>query len=67
MIGQLQRKLTELSRNASPAVGPAEPADDRKDGALDMEALRLGLAALEKSRSTGAARDGNEVAAEFVP
>lgn len=46
LIGQLQRQLTELSRNSSPSVGPTEPA---KDGVgmdvLDTEALRLGLTA----------------------
>lgn len=45
LIGQLQRKLSELSRNASPAVGPVNPGDGA-GGVLDMESLGLGLAAL---------------------
>ncbi|CBN76782.1 eukaryotic translation initiation factor 2 alpha kinase PEK [Ectocarpus siliculosus] len=58
LIGQLQRKLTQLSRNPSPAVGPvdASAASGRRDPTradlLDMDALGLGLAAL------GTANDG---------
>lgn len=49
LIGQLQRKLTELSRNPSPAVGPAIPPSPtavNHGETLDMESLGLGLAAL---------------------
>ncbi|CAB1110614.1 unnamed protein product [Ectocarpus sp. CCAP 1310/34] len=58
LIGQLQRKLTQLSRNPSPAVGPVDAlaASGRRDPTradlLDMDALGLGLAAL------GTANDG---------
>lgn len=57
MIGELQRKLTELSHNPSPAVGPVNGGPRRGSGGgsskagegdgLDMDALGLGLAALE--------------------
>lgn len=50
LIGQLQRKLSELSRNTSPAVGPVNAVD--ADGRiLDVEALGLGLAALHVQSS----------------
>lgn len=52
LIGQLQRKLTELSHNPSPAVGPVNgrsgPGGEAGPGGdlLDMDALGLGLAAI---------------------
>lgn len=54
LIGQLQRKLTELSLHTSPAVGPANPVDgegSRAGSALDMESLGLSLAALQNDIS----------------
>ena len=56
MIGQLQKKLTELSKNVSPATGPADPVDGQPGESLDMEALGLGLAALGEA---AAADDDN--------
>lgn len=61
MIGQLQQKLTELSHNPSPAVGPVNGG---RGGAgqggdlLDMDALGLGLAAI------GGAGHGGDAAVE---
>eukprot|EP00903_Cladosiphon_okamuranus_P008921 g8539.t1 len=61
LIGQLQRKLTELSHNPSPAVGPVngrsgsgpgETGGGQESGLLDLDALGLGLAAI------GGGRDG---------
>lgn len=51
LIVQLQKKLTELSKNPSPATGPANPIDGRPGKGLDMEALGLGLAALGERHS----------------
>lgn len=67
LIGQLQRKLTELSHNPSPAVGPVNGHSGRGGGTgqagdhplLDMDALGLGLAAIG-----GANGDGDGVAVE---
>lgn len=54
LIEQLQRKLTQLSRNPSPAIGPVNPGTTAAGLAnaaarkhlLDMDELGLGLAAL---------------------
>lgn len=51
LIGQLQRKLTALSQNPSPAVGPVNGRSGvggtgRGSDLLDMDALGLGLAAI---------------------
>lgn len=44
LIGQLQRQLTELSRNSSPNIGPTEPSSHGVSmDAVDTEALGLGL------------------------
>lgn len=75
LIGQLQRKLSELSRNPSPSAGPVNTRKGRDEKVLDMEALGLGLAALGSSpvverserTNTAATTDEQEVAAEFLP
>lgn len=67
LIGQLQRKLTELSHNPSPAVGPVNgrsgsaPGDTgggQGGGLLDMDALGLGLAAIGRGGDGGSGGDG---------
>lgn len=66
MIGELQRKLTELSHNPSPAVGPVNGGPLRGSGkpgegdALDMEALGLGLAALGEAQGISGGGGGGE-------
>lgn len=62
LIGQLQRKLTELSHNPSPAVGPVNSRSGgggtgQGDDLLDMDALGLGLAAIGGAHGGGGGGD----------